>query len=106
LVEVWDNPSWQNTLIAAPNEGWSDLDHPLVASIAWSPDATHLAFTTAGGLVQVWDASTTRLLFTYRGHKGQVNDVAWSPDGTKIASGSGDGTVRVWQASRVIKCNA
>lgn len=103
LVEVWDNPSWQNTRIASPNEGWSDLDHPLVASIAWSPDATHLAFSTAGGLVQVLDASTARLLFIYRGHNGQVNDVAWSPDGTQIASASDDGTVQVWPSFHSIE---
>ena len=103
LVEVWDNPSWQKGQIAPANEGWSDLDHPLVVSIAWSPGGTRLAFTTAGGLVQVWDAGTARLLYTYPGHTEQVNDVAWSPDGTHIASASDDGTVQVWPSPSSIE---
>jgi WD40 repeat protein len=65
-------------------------------SIAWSPGGTRFAFTTADGIIQVWDASTTRLLYTYLGHIEQVNEVAWSPDGTHIASASDDGTVQVW----------
>lgn len=96
LVEVWDNPSWQNTQIEPADKGWSDLNHPLVVSIAWSPDSTRFAFTTADGLVQVWNAGTTSLLYIYRGHSGQVNEVVWSPDGSHIASASADGTVQVW----------
>ena len=37
------------------------------------------------------------LLYTYRGHSGDVWAVAWSPDGKRIASGSYDKTVQVWQ---------
>ena len=48
--------------------------------------------------VQVWDAATGRLQFTYRRRTDLVFDIAWSPDGTRIASASADTTAWVWQA--------
>jgi eukaryotic-like serine/threonine-protein kinase len=48
--------------------------------------------------VQVWDALTGDIIFTYHGHTKGVEAVAWSPDGQRIASASNDDTVQVWQA--------
>jgi WD40 repeat protein len=48
--------------------------------------------------VQIWDASTGRHLFTYRGHTGAVNAVAWLPDSRQVVSGGGDKQLHVWQA--------
>ncbi|HLW00406.1 MAG TPA: hypothetical protein VKT82_17195 [Ktedonobacterales bacterium] len=38
------------------------------------------------------------MVYTYRGHKAQIDGVAWSPDGLRMASGSADGTVQLWDA--------
>ncbi len=69
-----------------------------VADVAWSPDGTRLVSASRDKTVQVWDAATARLLFSYLDHVERVNGVTWSPDGTSIASAAGDGTVHVWTA--------
>jgi WD40 repeat protein len=38
------------------------------------------------------------MVYTYHGHRAQIDGVAWSPDGMRLASGSADGTVQLWDA--------
>src|SRR5579863_1086131 len=64
----------------------------------WSPDSVHIAGTDNGQNVQIWDASTGNVLFTYADKAGQVSSVAWSPDGNFIASNDGANEVNVWRA--------
>jgi WD40 repeat protein len=69
-----------------------------VWSAAWSHDGTRIASAGADTTVQVWSASTGRIIYTYLGHQhhGGVPSVTWSPDGYRIASASEDKTVQVW----------
>ncbi len=81
--------------------------------IVWSPDGSKIAgagevgpFPTASNpnpptksVVQIWDASTGKLLERYFGHNQQVKSLAWSPDSKLIASASNDQTVQVWEAA-------
>jgi WD40 repeat protein len=68
-----------------------------VNAVAWSPDGKRIASGSQDKTVQVWDASSSNTLLTYRGHSyAAVSSVGWSPDGKRIASGSWDGTVQVW----------
>jgi WD40 repeat protein len=67
---------------------------------AWSPDGKYIASAGADKTVQVWEATTSKLLYTYRGHTDFIYAVAWSPDGKYIASGGQDKTVQVWSASK------
>jgi WD40 repeat protein len=57
-----------------------------VFTVAWSPDGKHLASGSWDTTVQVWDATTGHLVFTYRGHSDIVGALAWPPDGNRIAS--------------------
>jgi WD40 repeat protein len=49
-----------------------------------------------GGVLQVWEVGTNKLVREFKGHTDEVWAVAVSPDGKSIASGSRDKTARVW----------
>jgi WD40 repeat protein len=70
----------------------------------WSPESTRIASAGADQTVQVWNANTGRLIYTYTGHQkhGGVPSVAWSQDGGyRIASASEDKTVQVWPSDGI-----
>ena len=76
-----------------------------VFSVAWSPDGKRIA--SAGSDVQVWDATTGKNVYVYRGHGNAQNtsiiSLVWSPDSKYIASGDTNealgGRVLVWVAA-------
>src|SRR5215472_14492948 len=49
-----------------------------INALTWSPDSKRLASASDDKTVQLWDATTGNLIFTYYGHNGQVNTVVWS----------------------------
>ena len=56
-------------------------------------------FAVSGGedqTIRLWDITTGRCMYTFRGHQGQVSAVAISPDGSQLVSGSQDKTVKLW----------
>ena len=65
-----------------------------------SPDEKWLAFSNATQTIQIWNTSTGREVFTYRGHSANVitSSIAWSPDSAYISSADIDGNILVWQA--------
>ncbi|CAI5738449.1 unnamed protein product [Peronospora farinosa] len=50
-------------------------------------------------LVKIWSLRTGDLLFTLRGHVGNITDLAVNHANTLLASSSDDKTVRVWEMS-------
>ena len=68
-------------------------------SVAFSPDGTKIASGISNDDVDVWDATTGRLIARHTGHFHPVNSVAFSPDGSKIVSGGNDNRVRLWDAA-------
>ncbi|MGH2478833.1 MAG: WD40 repeat domain-containing serine/threonine protein kinase, partial [Ktedonobacteraceae bacterium] len=50
-----------------------------VATVAWSPDSTHIASGSDDTTVQVWQANNGANPLIYRGHTSNINAVAWSP---------------------------
>jgi len=50
-------------------------------------------------LVKIWSLKTGDLLFTLRGHVGNITDLAVNHSNTLLASSSDDKTVRVWEIS-------
>jgi eukaryotic-like serine/threonine-protein kinase len=65
---------------------------------AWSADGSRLATCTQypENSVQLWDASTGKLIRTMAGHTNAVMGLAFSPDDQRLASISSDQTARLW----------
>lgn len=71
-----------------------------IRSLDWSPDGSHIAIGRQDGTVQILDATTKQILFTFApGDLGGPSAVGWNPDGSKLASGNADGVVRIWDST-------
>jgi WD40 repeat protein/transcriptional regulator with XRE-family HTH domain len=93
----------QGVTLAGVNMAWSDLRGSLftnafssVEAVAFSPDGTTLASAGLEGTIRLWEATTSKCLAVFSGHRGRVWSIAFSPDGLTLASGSADATVRLW----------
>ncbi len=71
------------------------LDVPMY-SVAYAPDGSRLAASSADSAVYVYDVPTRALRHILRGHTDQVLEVAFAPDSRTLASGSWDGSVWLW----------
>jgi WD40 repeat protein len=102
VVRVWDVNQGRPARIISETAD--------VAALAFSPNGQHVAgalgpvrldndLRRAGG-IQVWEASTDRVVHMLNGPKAPVTGVAYSPDGAWIAGASYDGTVTVWDAAK------
>jgi WD40 repeat protein len=89
-----------------------------VTTVAWSSNGKNIASGSSDKTVQVWDAATGAVLYTYRGYNVQaaqanptkgvlpdiIYDVAWSHNGKRIAAvtqvycGDNCGVVLGWDA--------
>ena len=77
----------------------SPLSPPLpglsgVTSLAWSPDGRQLA-SVDGGVVQVWDATTGHVTFSYQEAQFSGAQLVWASDGKRLAFTTDQG-VQVW----------
>jgi WD40 repeat protein len=71
-----------------------------VTALAWSPQGTTLATTSAAGEVVLWKDGE---LSTLQSSNGTSTDcVAFSPDGQYLAVGGQDGLVKVWRENELI----
>ena len=70
-----------------------------VNCIAFSPDGKKIATCGKDGSVKVWNAETTKLLFSIAAHKGAAHFVMFSPDGELIASAGDDKSAKIWKAA-------
>ena len=87
-INIWEPASGRNVLTFRQKAE--------VAS--WSPDGNYIAAGGRDKTVEIWDFTTGKAVFTYRGHTNEVKGLVWSPDGKRIASVSTDKTVQVWEA--------
>jgi WD40 repeat protein len=76
-----------------------------ITSVAFSPDGTRIAATSAVGersvgQVNVWDAKTGTALFEVKGFLDSVQGLVFSPDGARFTTGSRNQvqTATVWDA--------
>lgn len=92
LIQVWEASSGK-TLLAYRGHA------QVCASLAWSPDGTHLASGDAAGMIHLWEAETGKRYQSWNGHCFLVNALAWSPDGLCLASAGDDHKARLWEAA-------
>jgi WD40 repeat protein len=69
-----------------------------VTGVSFSPDGKFLT-TWGGNDIDLWAASTGKLLKSLAGHTKEVSMAVFSPDSQFIASASKDGTARVWSVT-------
>lgn len=70
-----------------------------ITSLALSPNGR---FVFSGGedqTIRVWEITTGRCLYTFRGHQGAVTAVALNSDGNQLISGSDDKTIKLWNVA-------
>jgi WD40 repeat protein len=71
----------------------SDLSN--VDRVIFSPDGQQVATVGGASGVQVWEASSGRLLRTLK-YEAYFNAVVFSPDGKSLISGQRDGNLKLW----------
>ncbi|OXV08940.1 hypothetical protein Egran_03297, partial [Elaphomyces granulatus] len=66
-----------------------------VYTLAFSPDSTLLASSSADSIIKLWDAATGDERQTLKGHAYQVNSASFPPNGTLLASAGADNTIKL-----------
>ena len=69
-------------------------------TVAFAPKGRTLAWGTATGMIEIWDAGIGRRISAWRGHSSSVKSLAFSPDGRMLATGGDDAAVRVWEVPK------
>jgi WD40 repeat protein/serine/threonine protein kinase/formylglycine-generating enzyme required for sulfatase activity len=68
----------------------------VILSVSFSPKGSQLAAGDTSGVIRLWDAETTNVPVTLRGHEDAVFSLDFSSDGRLLASGSLDDSARIW----------
>ncbi|MFN2176046.1 MAG: WD40 repeat domain-containing protein [Anaerolineales bacterium] len=66
------------------------------SSLAVSPDGNFIISGHFNGDIKFWDTNNGKLLYTLKGHTGEVTSLSISQDRNLLVSGSIDGIPRVW----------
>jgi RNA polymerase sigma factor (sigma-70 family) len=76
---------------------WSDSGAPSNSfeQLVFSHDG-QLLTSSDGEAVHVWEAATSNVIATFKGHQGLVNYLSFSEDDRRLASASSDSTVLIW----------
>lgn len=82
-VWIWDTDA-RMQMLSFPVGPSIPSAETAVDSLAWSPDGRRIA-TATWDTVQLWNAGTGSLLWTYTGLSGMAGPLAWSPDGKHLA---------------------
>jgi WD40 repeat protein len=98
-IRIWD-PADGHDVRRLNCENIESIASLAANGLAFSPDGRWLAACSntvdrAPGELWVFDPTTGRRIFTFRGHTSNVTSVAFSPDAQRIATSSFDRTVKL-----------
>lgn len=103
-VKLWDAATWRErrAMPEKKTEGWTEQLKP----VAFSPDGKLVAASIVGfdpktnqyvyARTLVWNTETGEKLFTFGGHKNDIDALVFTPDGRFLVSGGVDRTIRFW----------
>jgi WD40 repeat protein len=82
-------------------KNWAAVLDDYVIDLAWSPDDTRLAATSASGATGVFEKTAGEQLHQLPGHEEGANCLAWQPNtagapAISLATGGQDGCVKFW----------
>ena len=89
-IKLWNPDSDERVGELTGHQGW-------ICTLAFSPDGTLLASSSADQTVRLWDTKTWTEVATLRSHEDEVYALAFSADGRRLITGGKDGSVRLWQ---------
>jgi len=89
-IKLWNPESDQPVGELIGHQAW-------ICTLAFSPDGTLLASSSADQTIRLWDTKTWTEIATLRGHEDEVYSLSFSADGRRIITGGKDGSVRLWQ---------
>jgi WD40 repeat protein/serine/threonine protein kinase len=89
-IKLWDPENLQPVGELIGHQAW-------ICTLAFSPDGTLLASSSADQTIRLWDTKTWTEVTTLRGHEDEVYSMAFSADGRRLITGGKDGSVRLWQ---------
>jgi len=87
-VQVWNARNGQRLFTY---EGHTSY----VYSVAWSPDGSSIASSSADGTIQIWNAFLGQRSVTFL---DRSTSITWSARGPFIAAGDSNGLVNLWIA--------
>lgn len=88
-VEVWAATTGELVTRLAGQTG-------SVTDLAFSPDGSRLATSSADGTIRLWDPRTGEQQLALHGHSASVSAISFNPDGSQLASVGAEGIVRIW----------
>jgi WD40 repeat protein len=94
-VFVWEVAGGEPRKCDVPDEGLYNA----VDDVLWTADGEHVVGASKDKTARVWNASTTALVATLRGHTDAVDKLALSPDGAQLATASADGVLKLWSTA-------
>jgi WD40 repeat protein len=82
-------------------KNWAAVLDDYVIDLAWSPDDTRLAATSASGATGIFEKTSGGQLHQLPGHEDGANCLAWQPvpagaPAVSLATGGQDGCVKFW----------
>lgn len=93
LISIWDvGKRIQLGKLNTENSIW----FPII----FTHDGRKLIHRTEENNILVWDIESLKLIYTFSGHVGEVNDIAVSPDGKTVASIGEENPILLWDTSK------